>query len=482
MTKRKDAVIAAAESLTPVLAGMLDNAGVPGCALRIVFDDGDAKNLSLGTKRPGQAGTPDGHTVFMIGSCSKAFTAATAAVLEADGRIDLDAPVSDYVPVTLEAGGKKASLRHLLSNSSGLPNLGMSEIVTGRYLYGRIPGDYADAYPFGSAASIVEFLKDASGELVGPPGAGYVYSNEGFSLAGEVLAAATGKPFPDLVRETIFKPLGMSASGYRDSDLPPSRDEAVGCLSNGRAAPAYFEPAIAGAGGILSTADDMGRFVQALLQGGVIDGSRAMPLGSVSQLEIGRVNHKTAESLIGQGFGPELYGMGLMVYPDFLGTRIVAHGGSTGNFSSSIFYDRELGFGIAGLCNTGNGEGILALFAFMIAAKVLGREPLSVFPGFALERSLRALEGEYSCRGNAVSARISYRQGRLWWESTDGNGNSPKGAFPLETHEAASGLSFRFLNGPGAESEVVFHTGTDGLVRVRKDRNSLTRRKVAGVR
>jgi CubicO group peptidase (beta-lactamase class C family) len=473
---RKEAILAAINGLHPVLTGMLEKAGIPGCVLRIVFEDGDVSTLAWGTKQRGHSEPPDENTVFMIGSCSKSFSATAAALLSDAGQIDLDVPVSNLLPLSLEREGKKVSLRHLLTNSSGIPNLGLSEIVTGKFLYGRLPGDYVGRYPFGSGESLISFMQDAGREMVGVPGGQYIYSNEGFSLAGEALAVMAGKPFPDLVRDLIFQPLGMSSSGYRDLDLPANRDFASGHLADGNPAPAYFEPAIAGAGGILSTAKDMGRFVQTLLCQGILEGKRVLPLSVIHDLELGRISHKTAASLVGSGFGPELYGMGLMIYPDYLGTRVVTHGGSTGNFSSSIFYNRDLGFGIAALCNGGGGEGLLALFAFMVAAQTLGRDPFATFSIFALEQELRSLEGIYSCRGNIVSVSISFRLGRLWWESIDGNGNSPGGIHPLTASADSACRRFTFLNGPGAESEVVFFVGEDGAMKVQKDRNVLTRR------
>lgn len=478
--KNKALVLAAIQELKPLLLGILENAGVPGFVLRVVFEDGDAATIAGGTKLRGVNEPPDENTVFMIGSCSKSFTAMTAALLAERGQVDLDAPLSSLAPVSLERDGRPVSLRHLLTNSSGLPNLGLSEIVSGKYLYGKLPGDYQDHYPFGSGESILAFVQDAAPEMVGAPGGQYIYSNEGFSLAGEVLAAAAGQAFPDLVAETLFAPLGMGSSGYRAQDFPQGSDLASGHLSGGIPAPVYFEPAIAGAGGILSTAADLGCFVLACLCEGSLAGKRVIPLSVIRQLEIGRIAHRTGDSLIGAGFGPEQYGMGLMIYPDFLGTRVITHGGSTGNFSSSLFYNRELGFGMAGLCNGGGGEGILALFEFMVTARALGKDPFSVFPVFALEKALRSLEGIYTSRGCVVSARVSYRQGRLWWESLDGNRNSPQGAHPLTSAGDPACRRFRFLNGPGAESDVLFFAGEDGLMRLQKDRNVLTRRQTTG--
>lgn len=474
--KRKEAVLAAVNELKPFLQGMLEKAGIPGYALRVVFDDGDPLTICGGTKQRGSELPPDGNTIFMIGSCSKAFTATAAAILSNDEAINLDMPVSNLLPLPLERGGKQVSLRHLLSNSSGLPNQGLSEIGTGKYLYGRLPGIYADKYPFEEDPSLVGFMREAAGELIGAPGGQFLYSNEGFSLAGEALAAASGKPFPDLVRELIFLPFGMNSSGYSRADLPADGDLACGHLTDGTPAPAYFEPVIAGAGGIFSTANDLGRFVLALLCEGILDGKRVLPREVIHELELGRVPHQTAASMVGPGAGPEWYGMGLMIYPDFQGTKVITHGGSTGNFSSGFFIARELGFGIASLCNGNGGEAILELFAFLVTARVLGKDPFTIFPFFALEKKFQELEGVYSNRGEVVKAKISYKWGRLWWESIDGNGNSPSGSRPLDSAGDSACRKFSFLNGPGAQSEVLFYAGEDGLMRVQRDRNVLTRR------
>jgi CubicO group peptidase (beta-lactamase class C family) len=477
---RKQSIRAAINELKPTLDGMLEKAGIPGYALRAVFDDGDSLTITGGTKRRGSEQPPDENTIFMIGSCSKAFTAAVASILSYQGSLDLDAPISDFCPLSLERGGIKVTLRHLLTNASGLPNQGLSEIVTGKFLYGRLPGMYEEKYPFDHGMGILEFMRGAEGEMIGAPGEQFIYSNEGFSIAGEALAASSGKPFPKLVHDVIFAPFGMHSSGYSQADFPSGCDMASGHLADGTPAPAYFEPAIAGAGGILSTANDLGRFALALLCEGILDGKRVIPLTAIHDLELGRISHQTAASLMGPGFGPELYGMGLMIYPDFLGARVITHGGSTGNFSSALFYTRELGYGIAAVCNGGGGEGILELFAFMIAARALGKDPFAVFPLFAVEENLKRLEGIYSNRGEVVKARVSYKQGRLWWESIDKNGNSPTGSHPLEAAGDPDCRCFSFLNGPGAKSEVFFFTGDDGLMRVQMNRNVLTRRNGEG--
>jgi CubicO group peptidase (beta-lactamase class C family) len=475
--RRKETILAAVNELRPFLDGMLEKAGIPGYALRAVFDDGDSLTITGGTKHRGGEQPPDENTIFMIGSCSKTFTAVAAAILSNEGALDLDAPLSDLLPIPLERDGKQVSLLHLLTNSSGLPNQGLSEIGTGKFLYGKLPGVYVDNYPFDEDRSLVGFMRDAAGELVGTPGGQFIYSNEGFSLAGEALAVASGKPFPSLIRDLIFLPFGMHSSGYSKADLPADSDISSGHLADGTPAPAYFEPVIAGAGGILSTAGDLGRFVLAMLCEGMLDGKRVLPLDVIRELELGRIPHKTAASMVGPGVGPEWYGMGLMIYSDYLGTRVITHGGSTGNFSSGFFLTRELGFGIAALCNGSGGEAILELFAFMIAARALGKDPFAIFPLFAVEKKFRQLEGVYSSRGEVVKAKISYKWGRLWWESIDGNGNSPLGTHPLDAAGDAACRKFSFLNGPGAASEVIFYTGEDGLMRVHRDRNVLTRRK-----
>ncbi|MCE5208137.1 MAG: beta-lactamase family protein [Chloroflexi bacterium] len=471
---RKNSILAAFDKLSPLLTEMCEKAGIPGFTLQLVFEDGDHRTLTEGTKRKGFNEPPDENTIFMIGSCSKSFTGVCAALLAQAGKLDLNRPVSDFLPYKLERNGEEVKLIHLLSNSSGLPNMGLSEIVSGKHLYGKIPGIYAEKYPFDDGGTIATFMQGADAEMVGAPGKQFIYSNEGFSLAAHILAQASGKAYPDLVDELIFTPLGMKSSGYRPQDFPAGSDFSCGHLADGRLAGVYYEPAIAGAGGVLSSVADMGKYVQALLCEGNLGGKRVFPRSVIHELEIGRIPHQTAATLVGEGFGQELYSLGLMIYPDFLGTRVITHGGSTGNFSSSIFYNRELGFGIAVLANGGNGEGIFALFAFMVVAQALGKDPFSVFSTFKMEKEFRSLEGIYTSRGDAIVVKISFHQGQLWWESLDGNGNSPQGTYPLNTSDPTC-RRFGFVNGPGAESQVEFFSGEDGLMRLHKDRNVLVR-------
>jgi CubicO group peptidase (beta-lactamase class C family) len=108
MSKRRDAVIKAVRALEPNLGAMLEDAGIPGCTARVVFEDGDGMSLAMGQKSRGRADSPDGGTVFMIGSCSKAFTALTASALAYRGTVDLDAPISSHVPVRFEGAGERS--------------------------------------------------------------------------------------------------------------------------------------------------------------------------------------------------------------------------------------------------------------------------------------------------------------------------------------------------------------------------------------
>src|SRR5512135_2837489 len=167
---------------------------VPGLALAIVKDDSVVYARGFGVRELGKPEPVDANTVFLAASTTKAFTAALVAMLVDSGRVRWDAPVTGYLPgfqlydpyVTREL-----TVRDLLSHRSGL---------------GR-----ADALWYGTTLSREEILRRLRFERPSwSLRAQYGYNNNMFIAAGQVIAAVTGRPWDDVVRERIFQPLGMT--------------------------------------------------------------------------------------------------------------------------------------------------------------------------------------------------------------------------------------------------------------------------------
>jgi CubicO group peptidase (beta-lactamase class C family) len=142
--------------------------------------------------------------VFPIGSITKSFTATVAMILVADGDVDLDAPIGDYVPELGDLGAM-ISLRQLLSHTSGLAeSSGLDEK---------------------SSSSLRHYIAEhiGGGNLVQPPGTGFSYSNPGYIVAGRLIEAVTGMSWSEAVESILLRPLGIEPAFVNPPGTIPLR-------------------------------------------------------------------------------------------------------------------------------------------------------------------------------------------------------------------------------------------------------------------
>lgn len=153
--------------------------------------------------------------VYLWFSMTKIATATAVVQLADRGVLDLDQPVTDYVPEFPDARAGKVTIRHLLSHSAGLPNP-----VPLRWVH-------PVSVPPSDPAELTRRLLRRTRKLKGVPGARASYSNLGYLVLGEVVAAASGQSFEHYVRQSLLGPLGMARTdfSYRQ-DLEP--DAATG--------------------------------------------------------------------------------------------------------------------------------------------------------------------------------------------------------------------------------------------------------------
>lgn len=200
------------EHLWPAVEAVLAARDLAGVAVAVVRD-GEVAARGFGT-RDRRTGAPvTTQTMFHLASVSKPFvaTAVVSLAVPRDGggpALDLDAPITAWVPELTLADGRQAEVtaRGLLTHSSGLPD------VT----------DYGWHEPRLGDDALVEFARSLSGwRLKADPGTAFSYSNAGFELLGLLLARVTGTTFEHAVRERLLVPLGMLRSTFLRADVPP---------------------------------------------------------------------------------------------------------------------------------------------------------------------------------------------------------------------------------------------------------------------
>lgn len=223
--------------LAATVSELLAEYGTPGAAVGLV-DAGERTIVTAGT-RGADRGPVEHDTIFAAASLTKPVFAAGVMTLVDDGALELDRPLSEYVPEPYLAEDDRAAsitARMVLSHTTGFPNWR--------------EGSDDRVHPSRGAL-----------HLRWPPGTRWGYSGEGFSYLQQVVERLCGAPVADYLADVVFRPLGMT-----DSTLAwPEADEprlAIGHDENAVARPLFRPPeAKAAAGGLFTTAPDYLRFL-----------------------------------------------------------------------------------------------------------------------------------------------------------------------------------------------------------------------------
>ena len=242
------------QSADPFVADLFHRSGSTGMVV-VVVRGNETWMQSYGQTYPGSHQKPGADSLLRLCSLSKIMTTDLLVKLAADGRVSLSDPLQKFaprnvtVPVRTAGGlsGRPITLRDLATHTAGLPR----EIA-------YPPGD-AGHFTFPDYNFRWQWLPGYRLRFV--PGTAAHYSNIGFDLLADALSAAAGKPYPQLFAERIAKPLGL-----RDTTLSPTAGECarllLGARNEGRCTDTT---AAAGSGGIYSTAHDMTRWLEYLL-------------------------------------------------------------------------------------------------------------------------------------------------------------------------------------------------------------------------
>lgn len=248
--------------------------------------------------------------VFEIGSVTKQFTSASVLKLRDDGKLDLDADISKYLP-DYPTQGHRIPVRRLLDHTSGIK--GYTEMSNFRDMATRnLPRD-----------SLV--AKFSAEPFDFPPGEALIYNNSAYFLLGLIIEKVSGMSYEEFVETELFAKLGMTRSSYcSNSEVVPRR--AHGYQLSGRVlvrAPYLDHTWPYAAGSLCSTVGDLVTWLRAL------HGGKVLPPASYQEMITpGRLNDGTQVR----------YAMGLAVTPDPMGHKMIAHGGGIFGFVSDTRY------------------------------------------------------------------------------------------------------------------------------------------------
>ena len=320
---------------------------VPGLAIAIVRNDSIIYTKGYGVQDVTKGTPVDERTIFAIGSSSKAFTAASVAMLVDEKKVELDAPVAKYLPGFQLAdpyATREITVRDILSHRSGL--------ARGELAW------YGSGYDRDEIVRRVRFLQPSWSFR-----SQFGYQNIMYIAAGQIVAHVSGMSWDDFVQQRLFTPLGMTASTTTVRGL----EQRTNVASPHAEVDSVVKPVAwrnidnAGpAGSINSNVVDMAQWARLQLAHGQIGTKRLISNRLVDEMHTPQTIIRNDSAA--RAFNPEThytsYGMGWFL-EDYRGREVVHHGGNVDGFTALVAMLPEQKFGIVILTNM-NGTGLPA--------------------------------------------------------------------------------------------------------------------------
>ncbi len=381
----------AADSATPeelrdfsdFVARVMEQWQVPGIAVAVAKDGRIVLAEGFGV-RDLDAGLPvTPRTLFAVGSCTKAFTTTSLALLADDGALDWDAPVKTYLPdfaLRDPVASERITARDLVTHRSGLPR--------------------HDLVWYGSPASRPELVARLRHlEPTEDFRATWQYQYLMYLAAGYLAGRIAGQEWEGLVRQRLFAPLGMSDSNFSVARSQESADAARPYQErDGQVTEMPFRAidAIAPAGAINSSVEEMGRWLLLHVNKGTVDGQRIVSEAQVAQL------HAPQMVMPDPGKYAEVslpsYALGWFV-ESYRGQTVVHHGGNIDGFSALVAFIQRTRIGVVALTNL-NAVPLPTIVAYHVFDRLLGLDEIPWHDRFLADR------GEQKAAGTAGKTKV----------------------------------------------------------------------------
>ncbi|WP_426348997.1 serine hydrolase domain-containing protein [Alloiococcus sp. CFN-8] len=309
------------EAIDEYVMSYLERNGLPGAAIVIVKDGEVIYEKGYGHDSAGKALTE--KSLMRIGSSSKPFTGFSVLQLVEKGKINLDDPVVKYLPeLTMDDDRlDKITIRHLLSHTSGIPNPTIIE-------------------PANTIKEGIERVN--SWKLQWEPGEKYYYSNANYWILARLVEVVSGMDFPEYLKEKIFIPLGMKDTLTTINSGDPVKGLSKGYITAyGTALPwSELEQMFAGAGGIISTASDIGKWLALHSNEGLMDNGERL------------ISKELLEESHSPQPGSPKYGLGWSLSSKEVKPPRISHSGALSTVQAQLDIVPSSGYAIGVLLNS----------------------------------------------------------------------------------------------------------------------------------
>lgn len=430
----------------------------PGVSLALLRD-GEvvyAKGLGFRDLTASLPATP--NTDYCVGSVTKAFTAVAVMQLVERGLVSLDDPVNKYVNIIKSS---EIRVHHLLTHTSGIPALGYAEALIDSYY-----GLGSQWFPIAKPDDVLTFMMDYQNWFSHKPGERWFYLNEGYVILGKLIEKVSGESYEAYVKRNILERLGMRKSYFTRDDYLRDEDRATPYIIDKEGKHVKVEPlfGISADGGLFSNVLDLLKFVSMLIGRGSYMGVEILSKSSVELME------KPHVKLPYESYVADYYGFGLMMRSDFLGRKLVGHGGSVLVHTAYIGYIPEVKIGVAVLANA-SGYSLSLIGAYALAC-LMGVDPEKELPYVLVEKMYERLVGSYRGYKGTVRLRVKRLGDVLALENEDARNT---GLIPLVPEKIVGDYALFKVYTLAGRVPVEFYVEDSGRTRMIYDRYELVK-------
>jgi CubicO group peptidase (beta-lactamase class C family) len=266
--------------LDRIVADVMDQTGIPGVSVGVVFDDQTVITQGYGLKQTGTDDAVDAETVFQLASLSKPVGATAVAGAVGDGKLAWDDTIATHLPnfrLSDPYVTENVTVADMYSHRSGLP--------------GSFAGNDLEAMGY-DQQQILDRLQYLPLE---PFRATYDYSNFGMTVGGVAAATAAGTTYPELAQQELFGPAGMTSTSASYADYVSRADKAlIHAKVDGTFQAAFTRDpdAQAPAGGVSSNVVDLSRWMRLQLNDGELDGTQIIDGAALDETHRAHMNSR----------------------------------------------------------------------------------------------------------------------------------------------------------------------------------------------
>ena len=346
-------------ALNNALVRWAEKKNLAGVSAAIMSRDGLIYSFNYGWRDAACTLPVNNDTMFGIASMSKSLTALCACILASEGRLDLDAPVCDFLPSFSVAGQppEAVTVRHLAMHTSGIPPMEPLEWSIAMNSTGRPENEWLTEMkrtapnPMATIDEVIDYVAHCGYTTLGAPGEIMSYSNEGYAILSYIIDKAAGVPLEQFMAERIFAPLGMTRT-ILDNGIDAARALSGGNITS------LFEvedgrrvcddnwsvlPPFRGCAMVKSTSRDMATYYRMIANMGMHEGEQVIPAHAVDLL-VGRYHPLSSQLTMCMGLNKR----------EFAGHIVCEHAGGLHGVSSKGGLLLGEGYGFAVLCNQGD--------------------------------------------------------------------------------------------------------------------------------